>query len=131
MAQQSIHVWAGTSDKTEEQFYKYFDQSKFQKDNSDSNLRSQFGKDLDLQDVYDEDWITIYYSRKKISIQMAIEELPVWDDQIEVGIYQACVGKGLSTVNAIFCYADDNLSMDKPLKSYNNLIYIGCFNNPL
>ncbi|MGY0036525.1 immunity 22 family protein [Pedobacter sp. NJ-S-72] len=67
MAQQSIHVWAGTSEKTEEQFYKYFDQSKFLKNTEDLNLRSQFSKDLNLQNSYDEDWITIFHNKKKRS----------------------------------------------------------------
>lgn len=144
MAKQRIHIWIGTSNKTEEQFYKYFDQSKFLKDNQrfntdqtyarntpDFNLRSQFSKDIDKQYDYDTDWITIYYSRKKISIQAAIEELPIWDDQTEVEIYQACVNKGISTVNAILCYADEELNIEEALESYNDLIYIGSFNNPV
>lgn len=144
MAEQRIHIWVGTSSKTEEQFYKYFDQSKFLKDNQrfnteenyprntpDFNLRSQFSKDIGKQYDYDADWITIYYSRKKISIQAAIEELPVWDDQTEVEIYQACVDKGISTVNAILCYADEELSIDQALESYNDLVYVGSFNNPV
>lgn len=144
MAEQRIHIWAGMSqNKTEEQFYKYFDQSKFLKDNHnfnndeayprdapDFNLRSQFSKDIGMQYDYDADWITIYHGRKRISIQAAIEELPVWDDQIEVEIYQACINKGISTVNCILCYADDELSVDNPLESYNDMIYIGSFNNP-
>jgi hypothetical protein len=140
MAKQRIHIWAGTSNKTEEQFYKYFDQSKFIKDNDkfktdeayprnapDFNLRSQFSKDIMKQYDYDADWITIYYSRKRISIQAAIEELPIWNDQTEVDIYQACVSKGISTVNVILCYADDELSIDKPLDKYNDMLYIGSF----
>ncbi|MBB5620931.1 hypothetical protein HDE69_001984 [Pedobacter cryoconitis] len=130
MAQQKIHVWAGTTDKTEEQFDKYFDQSKFIKDNSDPNQRSQFGKDLNLEKAYDENWITVYHSRKRISIQSAIEELPIWDDQLEVAIYQAGVKKGVPLVNAIISYADDQLTIEKPLNSYNNLVYLGSFTNP-
>lgn len=128
MAQQSIHVWAGTSDKTEEQFYKYFDQSKFQKNDQDLNLRSQFCKDLNLQNSYDEDWMTIYHNRKKISIQSMIEELPVWNDQTEVEIYQACVKKGITTANAIFSYADDELTIENQKGTYNGLSYVGSFN---
>jgi len=140
MAQQNIHVWTGISGKTEEQFDKYFDQDKFLKDNHrlnadessekggpDLNLRCQFCKDLGLLYAYNEDWITTYFSRKKINVQLAIEELPIWDDQLEVDIYKACVAKGISTVNAIFSYADDTLTIPAPLKSYNELIYIGCF----
>jgi len=143
MAEQRIHIWAGMSNKTEEQFYKYFDQSKFLKDNHrfntdetyprdtpDFNLRSQFSKAIGKQYDYDAEWITIYYSRKRISIQAAIEELPIWDDQTEVDIYQACVSKGLSTVNVILCYADDALNMDKPLENYNDMSYVGSFNLP-
>lgn len=143
MAEQRIHIWAGTSNKTEEQFYKYFDQSKFLKDNDrfktdesyprdnpDFNLRSQFSKAIGKQYDYDANWITIYYSRKRISIQAAIEELPIWNDQIEVDIYQSSVSKGISTVNVILCYADDELSIDNPLDNYNDMVYIGCFNNP-
>ncbi|MBB6501025.1 immunity 22 family protein [Pedobacter cryoconitis] len=140
MAQQNIHVWTGISNKTEEQFYKYFDQDKFLKDNHrfstdespekdgpDLKLRCQFCKDLGLPSAYNEDWITMHFSRKKINVQLAIEELPVWDDQLEVDIYKACVAKGISTVNAIFSYADDTLTIDAPLKSYNDLMYVGCF----
>jgi hypothetical protein len=143
MAAQRIHIWAGTSNKTEEQFYKYFDQSKFLKDNErfntdesyprdtpDFNLRSQFSKAIHKQFDYDAEWITIYYSRKRISIQAAIEELPIWDDQTEVAIYQACVDKGIATVNVILCYADDELIIDKPLENYNDMRYIGSFNSP-
>lgn len=143
MAEQRIHIWAGTSNKTEEQFYKYFDQSKFIKDYnrfktdetyarnaSDFNLRSQFSKAIDKQYDYDVDWITVYFSRKKMSIQAAIEELPIWNDQTEVAIYQACVDKGISNVNAILCYADAELIIDKPIGNYNDMIYIGCFNIP-
>ncbi|CDT25685.1 conserved hypothetical protein [Sphingobacterium sp. PM2-P1-29] len=45
-------------------------------------------------------------------------------------IYQACVDKGISTVNAILCYADAELIIDKPLGNYNDMIYIGSFNVP-
>ncbi|AIM36452.1 immunity 22 family protein [Sphingobacterium sp. SG20118] len=141
MAEQRIHIWTGTSNKTDEQFYKYFDQSKFIKDYHrfktdetysrnapDFNLRSQFSKAIDKQYDYDVDWITIYYSRKRMSIQAAIEELPIWNDQTEVEIYQACVSKGISTVNAILCYADEELKIDKPLENYNDMIYVGSFN---
>lgn len=143
MAGQRIHIWAGTSNKTEEQFYKYFDQSKFLKDNQrfrtdetyprdtpDFNLRSQFSKAIGKQYDYDAEWITIYYSRKRISIQAAIEELPIWDDKTEVDIYQACTSKGLSIVNVILCYADETLNIDTPLENYNDMLYIGSFNNP-
>ncbi|MBB5638460.1 hypothetical protein HDF26_001074 [Pedobacter cryoconitis] len=130
MAQQSIHVWAGTSDKTEEQFYKYFDQSKFLKNNQDLNLRCQFCKDLNLQNAYDEDWITIYHGRKRVSIQAMIEELPVWNDQAEVEIYQACIQKGVSTANAIFSYAADELTIENQKATNNGLQYIGRFNIP-
>lgn len=144
MAEQLIHIWAGMSqNKTEEQFYKYFDQSKFLKDNNSFNtdeayprnapdfqLRSQFSKDIGKEYDYDAEWLTIYHGRKRISIQAAIEELPVWDDQTEVDIYQACINKGISTVNSILCYADDELSIDNPLENYNDMIYIGSFNNP-
>ncbi|SMC94741.1 immunity 22 family protein [Pedobacter nyackensis] len=143
MTKQRIHIWAGTSNKTQEQFYKYFDQNKFIKDNHrfktdeayarntpDFNLRSQFSKDINKQYDYDVDWITIYYSRKRISIQTAIEELPIWNDQTEVDIYQACVSKGISTVNVILGYADDELIIDKPLENYNDMLYIGSFNIP-
>lgn len=143
MAEQRIHIWAGTTNKTEEQFYKYFDQSKFLKDydlfktdeayarnNPDFNIRSPFGKAIDKQYDYDANWITIFYSRKRISIQAAIEELPIWNDKIEVEIYQACVNKGSSTVNVILCYADNELNIDKPLETYNDMSYIGSFNIP-
>jgi hypothetical protein len=143
MAEQRIHIWAGTTNKTEDQFYKYFDQSKFIKDNHsfntdesyarntpDFNLRSQFGKAIDKQYDYDANWITIFYSRKRISIQAAIEELPIWNDQIEVDIYQACVSKGISTANVILCYADEELNIDKPLENYNDMIYVGSFKIP-
>ncbi|MEJ5091262.1 hypothetical protein GEO21_14570 [Sphingobacterium faecium] len=144
MAEQRIHIWTGTSNKTEEQFYKYFDQSKFIKDYHrfktdetygrnapDLNLRSQFSKAIDKQYDYDVDWITVYYSRKKMSVQAAIEELPIWNDQTEVEIYQACVDKGISTVNAILSYADAELIIDKPLGNYNDMTYIGSFNIPV
>jgi len=140
MAEQRIHIWTGTSNKTEEQFYKYFDQSKFIKDYNrfktdetysrnapDFNLRSQFGKAINKEFDYDVEWITVYFSRKKMSIQAAIEELPIWNDQTEVEIYQACISKGISTVNAILCYADEELKIDKPLGNYNDMIYVGCF----
>nr|WP_068889489.1 immunity 22 family protein [Pedobacter panaciterrae] len=132
MGEQRIHIWAGISqNKTEEQFFKYFDQSKFLKgETPDLQLRSQFSKDIGKDYDYDADWITIYHGRRRISIQAAIEELPVWDDQTEVDIYQACVSKGISSVNSILCYADDELSIENPLESYNDMIYIGSFNNP-
>ncbi|MBB2147513.1 immunity 22 family protein [Pedobacter gandavensis] len=143
MAEQRVHIWAGTTNKTEEQFYKYFDQSKFLKDynlfktdeayprnSPDFGLRSAFSKAIDKPYDYDANWITIYYSRKRISVQAAIEELPIWNDQTEVEIYQACVKKGISTVNVILCYADNELTIDKPLESYNDMIYVGSFNIP-
>ncbi|WP_316753074.1 immunity 22 family protein [Pedobacter gandavensis] len=140
MAEQRVHIWAGTTNKTEEQFYKYFDQTKFLKDNHlfntdenyprsspDFNMRSQFSKAIDKQYDYDAKWITIFFSRKRISIQAAIEELPIWNDKTEVEIYQACVNKGISAVNVILCYADNDLKIDKPLDNYNDMSYVGCF----
>lgn len=66
-----------------------------------------------------------------MSVQAAIEELPIWNDQTEVEIYQACVDKGISTVNAILSYADAELIIDKPLGNYNDMTYIGSFNIPV
>ena len=152
MAEQRIHIWTGTSNKTEEQFYKYFDQSKFIKDYNrfktdetysrnapDFNLRSQFGKAINKEFDYDVEWITVYFSRKKMSIQAAIEELPIWNDQTEVEIYQACISKGISTVNAYQKHGLESALFIKlkeyvlPMNQYDELelSWVGDFNDKM
>ncbi|WP_289064368.1 immunity 22 family protein [uncultured Zobellia sp.] len=109
-----INIWIGFTEKSEEEFYDYFNLEK----------ESSCGFCMDIgEDPYDEDFIGIYYDKENGNINDAIEDTP--DSGLYSTIKEICKLKKIDKANAMFYYTD---ALDiNPDKQYNSLIYIGQF----
>lgn len=109
-----INIWIGLTDKSEEDFYDYF--------NSEKDTTCGFCLDIG-EESYDEDFIGIHYDSENTDLDKIIDETP--DSGLYSVLKQICKSKGINKANAMFYYTED-LDIDRSIK-YNSLTHIGEF----
>jgi hypothetical protein len=119
-----IHVWIGMSTKNREEFSQYFAINQIDRDAGIG--ASQFDKDVNIK-WYDDDLIGVYYSETD-DLEQALDELPTSPDAIDQ-IQSRCAELKIDKANAMFYYEDAELEITEPTKKYNELTYIGVFDN--
>ncbi len=127
-----IHVWIGCTKQSINEFIKYFkidekDKEKYfsieeQEAKALGYGASQFDKDLGTG-WYDDDLIGVFYNTESNVLEVALEELPFGEKKVKV----ACFKKGITEANAMFYYTDSELEVKNDKKIYNDLMYLGCF----
>lgn len=120
-----IHLWIGTSNKTEEEYRQYFEFDYLSE--GDFDKLCQFCKDIGKR-WYDEDFMGIIPRfEKEITLDEILEHSSTDPAEWE-SIKTICRNYGIEKANAIFWYADGELTIPKPYKEeYNGLKYIGMF----
>lgn len=119
-----IHVWLGMSSKSREEFSRYF---AINLADHDAGIgASQFDKDIHIN-WYDDDLIGVYYSDTP-DLEAALDELPTSPASL-AAICDKCRELGITEANAMFCYEDAELEIAEPDRKYNELIYLGVFDN--
>lgn len=121
-----IHVWIGMTTKSREEFSEYFVINPADRDAGIG--ASQFDKDIHIQ-WYDDDLIGVYYSEETDSLEQALDELPVSPDTVEQ-VRGKCAEMKIDKANALFYYEDAELEITDSNKKYNQLTYVGVFENP-
>ncbi|MGI4737445.1 MAG: immunity 22 family protein [Janthinobacterium lividum] len=119
-----IHVWLGMSSKSEEEFSRYFEIN--QADKEAGIGASQFDKDIHIK-WYDDDLIGVYYSTSD-DLAAALDELPTSPPSIQA-ISDKCAALDITHANALFYYEDADLRVVDSTKKYNELTYLGIFDN--
>lgn len=130
-----IHIWIGTTTKTEEEYLKYFELDySTEGDFDDPDYKEcQFCKDIS-EKWYDEDMIGIMPISKDCQpIAVLLKEIePLLQKSEIAAINDKCKSLGLNHGNAIFYYTDSDLVINNPYKeNYNDLKYIGIYNSSL
>ena len=119
-----IHVWAGITSQNKHDFTRYFEINHADRDTGIG--ASQFDKDIHIK-WYDDDLIGVYYS-SETELDTALDELPTSQNSL-TSIREKCLELGVTEANALFYYEDAELSITEPNKKYNELTYIGVFDN--
>lgn len=119
-----IHVWAGKTSQNGDDFSQYFEINSADKDAGIG--ASQFDKDIHIQ-WYDDDLIGVYHSDTN-DLDAALDELPT-SKSLLATIREKCLALGITEANALFYYQDAELEITEPDKKYNELTYIGVFDN--
>lgn len=128
------HVWIGTSEKSENDFHRYFNYADdyYAKveggiECSPQDTGCAFCIDLNSNYLYDGDFLFYFYSAYLIPSEEIIKELPLSTKSCRENILIACLNLGIKTANAIFSYADPSTTIENKSKPYNGLIYLGLF----
>jgi hypothetical protein len=119
-----IHLWIGTTELSEKDYYRYFDQDE---------ETSLFAKEIGLDGEYDEDFIGILplFERQLPVIEILQNEVPLDHGSITQAM-KTCNQLGINTANAVFYVTDSALIVEEPYKSdYNGLSYLGMFKSAL
>jgi hypothetical protein len=119
-----IHVWAGVTLQSAEDFEKYFEINTVDRDAGIG--ASQFDKDTGMK-WYDDDLIGVYYGDAD-DLDTSLATLPVSMNTVNA-IRANCIKRGVTKANSLFYYEDADLEINDPDKKYNGLIYIGVFDN--
>lgn len=117
-----IHIWVGETQKSDEEFYKYFENN--MEDIRKEISGSPFAKDIGII-WYDDDFIGIYKSDSNNDLRIALDELPISPEKMQE-VYDICINKNIKNANALFYYADGSITIIDKSKKYNDLTYIGC-----
>ena len=126
MRMSKVHIWVGSSSKSDKEFGKYFKLDDQNKDLDSPNYKiCQFCLDLGLT-TYDDDFIGVYKTEDIQKVSIFLEELSVSDTEYKK-IDQLCLEKGFSKINAMFYYTDSELEIRDSEKKYNDLTYLGYF----
>lgn len=123
-----VHLWIGTTKKQEEEYLEYFELDfSTEGDFSDPSYKvCGFCEDLDIK-WYEEDFIGIIpLYEEEVELDEILEEAAVDSDEID-NVKAICQSLGINKANAILWYADAEIEINNPKKSYNGLKYIGTF----
>lgn len=117
-----IHLWIGTTTKTEREYEEYFGQN---------NDVSPFGKDIGIEE-YDEDFIGIIPPfEQEIALSDILNEAPIDSSDIK-SVLEECKRLNIEKANVVLYLTDASVEILKPYKdNYNELKYIGLFNSSL
>jgi hypothetical protein len=127
-----VYVWIGTTDKNEEEYYKYFELNcEYELDDPNYQVCG-FCKDIG-EKWYDEDFAFFPPPlEEEVSITELLEDSIVFDKE---NVVKKCNELGIKKANAMFGYATPDdftekgcLHVTAPYKeNYNGLRYIGKF----
>ena len=129
-----VHLWIGTSNKTEEEYYKYFEIDYSEEDFDSPNYKPcQFCKDIG-EKWYDEDFIIIHTPlENEVDVKELLKQQYSTIDTSEYSkILVECKKHNISKANVLFNYAvsdntRDSISIPHKNKNFNGLKYIGLF----
>jgi hypothetical protein len=110
-----IYLWIGFTNKTEEEYWNYFQ--------SEDGI-SRFCLDVGLE-WFDQDFMGYYYNKDSHEIKTAIENTP--ESALYDSMLQACREKGIQQANAMFYYTGDDIEAIDENKKYNDLTFVGVF----
>ncbi|WP_113948128.1 immunity 22 family protein [Pedobacter miscanthi] len=119
-----IHLWMGNTALDEKTYYEYFEQEE---------KISHFGRNIGLDEEYDEDMIGILpIFEKPVTVQEVLQKkVPIDISSISAAI-KAAGQAGINTVNAVFYITDSSITVKEPHQAdYNGLSYIGAFKSAL
>ena len=119
-----IHVWVGMSSKSKQEFSRYFDVNPVDKELGVG--ASQFDKDVIIK-WYDDDLIGVYYGESD-DLEAAIDEIPTSPASLDE-IRSRCSELGIDKANAMFYYEDSELQLADTSRKYNEITYLGVFDN--
>ena len=124
-----VHLWIGTTFKSEDKYMEYFELDNSTEGNfDDPNYKvCQFCKDIG-EVWYDEDFIGIIPRLdEEVDLDEILTEAAVDENELDK-VKKVCADYGIKKANAIFWYANGELKLPKPYKEeYNGLKYIGLF----
>ena len=125
-----VHIWVGNN--FDINFHKYFElDNSLDKDIYDDDYQvCGFCKDIG-EKIYLEDLFGVVQNETKLDIRSLLIEVPGISDLVLSEIIEVCNKKEISEANAMFYYANPNLSIKKNDKLYNKLAYIGLFDADL
>jgi hypothetical protein len=131
---EKIHIWIGSSQKTEDEFNEYFELDySTEGDFDDPKFKiCQFCKDID-QKWYDEDFIGIlpFYAKEISVAEILKNDIPINSGDLATAV-EECNKLGIKMANAVFYLTDAEVVIKKPYKeNYNGLKYIGMYNSSL
>ncbi len=129
-----MYLWLGTTNKNEEEYYKYFDIDYSIEDINDTEYKPcQFCKDIG-EKWYDEDFIIMNAPLKKeVNIETFLRtEYSAIDKQEYKKVLNRCMRLNISKANALISYAvsdkeNDFLKIPDEEIYFNDLKYIGRF----
>jgi hypothetical protein len=128
-----IHIWIGTTKKSKEEYFKYFELDYSTEGDFDDPDYKECGFCIDISEKwYDEDMIGIIpVSNENKPIVSLLEEIPLKKSEYDK-VVNRCNLIGLNYGNAIFYYTDSELVINKPYKNnYNDLKYVGFYESIL
>jgi len=119
-----IHLWLGNTAADEQTYFNYFDQE---------DEISQLGRDIGLDEEYDEDMIGILpIFEKQVTVKEVLEKKVPIDNSSISEAEKASQKLGITTANAAFYITDSSIIIKEPYKKdYNGLSYIGEFRSEL
>ncbi len=126
------HLWIGTTNKTKDEYFKYFEMDYSTEGDFDDPNYKVCGFCKDIDDVYyDEDFLlAIDPLEKEVSIKEILGYDTLDTSEIEK-VIEVCHGLNIKKANCLFSYAlpnDEEIEVKKPYKnSYNDLKYIGIY----
>lgn len=115
-----IHLWIGTTSKSDEEWMAYFNQE---------DAISQFSIDIGI-DEYDEDFIGILpLFAEKTDIKSLLDETPVSAEHMADAI-KKIESLNIKAANAVFYLTDSSITPVEPVKDfYNDCQYIGVYDS--
>lgn len=130
----SLHVWIGTTRKTQAGFARYFEHSPDywekweQLEPGDKDVTGcGFCIDLGSQYLYDGDLFLYFHADRTRPVAEIVSELALSTDAAKTAILHACATNGTKTANVVFSYADPGQIVAEPDKRYNGIAYLGLF----
>ena len=121
-----ISVWIGTTNKSHEDFNAYY--VGLEDPDSGCGLHKDLGTDF-----IDTDWFCSFgtASRKILPVQLLCAQLGCSSKTTELKIVEKCLSMGISTGNVLSCYRHASFVPDEPRRLYNDMWFIGSFDDPI
>lgn len=119
-----IHLWMGNTPLDEKTYYEYFEQEE---------EISHFGRNIGLDEEYDEDMIGILpIFEKPVTVQEVLQKKVPIDISCIAAAINAAGQAGINTVNAVLYITDSSITVKEPYQAdYSGLSYIGAFKSAL
>ncbi len=128
-----IHIWIGSTNKSEENYLKYFELDYSTEGDFDDPEYKICGFCKDINELwYDEDFIGIIpLFDEEIPVDELLKNVPIASQEIE-NVIMKSKDLNIDKGNAIFYLTDSEVTIPGPYKSdYNGLKYIGQFDSDL
>ena len=120
-----ISVWIGTTQKSHEDFYAYYQGL------DDPTSGCAIHKDWGV-DFIDTDWFCSFGTadRQILSVQRLCEQVGCQTKSTELKIVAQCLALGITSGNVLSYYCHTTFTPDHPARLYNDMWFIGSFDDP-